>query len=220
MITTELSKKPALTSTLFLVLANIVPLLGAIFFDWHTGEILVLYWAENLVIGLYHIIKMLTAPLGPNPNQNMSDQVVKLITTGFFALHYGFFCVGHGVFVFVLTAFTDEKVSFLTIVLGLFTLFISHGISLLNNYFGKKEYLKTTTGALLFAPYQRIVTMHIVILIGGAITLFLNLPLAALIVLIVLKTSIDLKAHYKEHEKGAGLTVPKEGWKIEANSNK
>ncbi len=48
-------------------------------------------------------------------------------------------------------------------------------------------------------PYQRVVIMHVTLIIGGALRLLLNAPLAALILLILLKIVVDLKAHQKQH---------------------
>ena len=36
-----------------LVAANLLPLAGVVFFGWDAGVILVLYWAENLVVGSF-----------------------------------------------------------------------------------------------------------------------------------------------------------------------
>ena len=63
---------------LALVLANLIPLFGVLYLDWDVGSIVVLYWAENLIIGGYTVLKMLvTGKLGALP----------LIL--FFCRHYG-----------------------------------------------------------------------------------------------------------------------------------
>ena len=51
------------------------------------------------------------------------------------------------------------------------------------------------------APYGRIVVLHLTILFGGGATMILGEPLVALILLIVLKTVIDVRAHIKSHRK-------------------
>ena len=42
-----------------LLLANLIPVFGVLYLDWDVGSIIVLYWAENLVIGFYTILKIL-----------------------------------------------------------------------------------------------------------------------------------------------------------------
>jgi len=34
-----------------LVLVNVIPLFGVVFFGWSLFEVVVLYWVENLIIG-------------------------------------------------------------------------------------------------------------------------------------------------------------------------
>ena len=48
-------RTPAVTS---LVLANLIPLAGTLFFGWSSGVIMVLYWFETAVIGFYSILKL------------------------------------------------------------------------------------------------------------------------------------------------------------------
>lgn len=51
----------ALPSTVLLVAANLVPLVGVLFLGWSLWTILVLYWLENGVIGFFNVLKMAAA---------------------------------------------------------------------------------------------------------------------------------------------------------------
>ncbi len=53
------------SSALALIIANVVPLLGVLFWNWDAFEIVVLYWAENIVIGAINVLKMITC--APQP---------------------------------------------------------------------------------------------------------------------------------------------------------
>ena len=78
-------------SLLALVLVNLLPLLGVLFFNWDVVALVVLYWSENLVLGFYTVLKMLVkSPLGG------------LGKSLFFLIHYGGFCAVHGVFIMAL----------------------------------------------------------------------------------------------------------------------
>ncbi|MHC4434296.1 MAG: DUF6498-containing protein, partial [Planctomycetota bacterium] len=46
------------TSLLALAAANVIPLFGAIFWGWDAGNIVLLYWAENLAVGFYNVLKI------------------------------------------------------------------------------------------------------------------------------------------------------------------
>ena len=43
-----------------LVLVNLLPLVGVLWLDWDVAALMILYWSENLVLGFYTLLKMLT----------------------------------------------------------------------------------------------------------------------------------------------------------------
>ena len=45
-----------------MLLANIPPIIGVLFFDWDPFAVVSLYWAETLIIGFYAILKIISAP--------------------------------------------------------------------------------------------------------------------------------------------------------------
>jgi hypothetical protein len=60
------------------VLANSVPLVGVLFLGWDAFFIVLLYWAENLVIGSYNILKMVLAqPPSPTELKKLADERVE-----------------------------------------------------------------------------------------------------------------------------------------------
>ncbi|HAT03594.1 MAG TPA: hypothetical protein DCS29_02330 [Candidatus Magasanikbacteria bacterium] len=188
-------------SVSFLVASNIVPLIGVLFWDWNVGSILLMYWFENIVIGVYNAVKMAMSPLGKEEPQYVTDTTLKWSLIGFFVLHYGGFCAGHGVFVYLLYKISYGEIGTWPFIVAALSLFASHGISFFQNFIEKKEYTHTTVQQLMFEPYKRIVLIHVVILIGGGATFILGEPLFALIVLILLKIGLDIKMHQKEHKK-------------------
>jgi Family of unknown function (DUF6498) len=48
-------------SAVLLLLANVIPLVGVVFFGWSLLTILVLYWLENGIVGLWNIPKIVMA---------------------------------------------------------------------------------------------------------------------------------------------------------------
>jgi hypothetical protein len=198
--------KPSVWS---LIIANLYPVIGVIFFNWQTYPLLLFFWTENLVIGFYTILKMLVAS-GEN-----AKPAAKLFTVPFFCFHYGIFTLVHGVFVVALFGgiLTDDMVTTGTLTQqvlnyqlfwGVLALLISHGISFFKNYIGNNEYRQAELTKIMFQPYGRVVILHITIIIGGFLSAFLGSPLIALLFLIVLKVSIDIITHLSEHRKYAG----------------
>ena len=48
-------------SVLALIAANVVPLLGVLWFGWEVFPLLLLFWFENLIIGAFNVLKMILA---------------------------------------------------------------------------------------------------------------------------------------------------------------
>jgi hypothetical protein len=84
-------------------------------------------------------------------------------------------------------------------------LFLSHGASFLLNYVGGREYLTTSPARQMAAPYGRVVVLHLTIIFGAMAVAVLGAPIAALVVLVVLKTAFDLRLHLREHLAATAL---------------
>lgn len=207
---------------LALTAANLVPLFGAFFLGWEAFDIVLLYWAENLAVGFYNILKIAFVQVS-RPIEHLG----KLFLIPFFAVHYGGFTAGHGFFILMLFKKGEEPFPagdawpcffvFLQMLLNVIKqaysvmstpmryalagLFLSHGISFVYNYLLKGEFKRTNPQKLMSSPYARIVVMHLAIIIGAFISMALGSPVAVLAVLVVLKTALDIKLHLKEHDK-------------------
>jgi hypothetical protein len=48
-------------SAVVLLVANLIPLVGVLFFGWSLLTILVLYWLENGIVGLWNLPRILLA---------------------------------------------------------------------------------------------------------------------------------------------------------------
>ena len=210
MINARLNRLPDwLTPSAYaLIAANLVPLAGAVLFQWTVFELVLLFWAENVIIGVFNVLRMLIASAG-----DPVSWVMKIFLIPFFVFHYGMFTFVHGVFVFTLFGGTElgsaefsdapgpmlDTVIALGLGIPLLALFLSHAFSFLWNYVGKGEYLNTDLRILMIRPYGRIVVLHVTILIGGFLLMALNSPMAGLVLLVLLKVGFDLRAHRKEH---------------------
>jgi hypothetical protein len=154
--------------------------------------------------------------------------VARLGLAGFFVVHYGIFWVVHGVFVFALPAFAGDfgggaftpgdgipnsgppgvagaagsafgEILWGSVLLAAIALFVSHGASFLFNYVGRGEYRRTSPAAQMAAPYTRVVALHLAILFGAFAVALVGAPVAALVILVLVKTFFDLALHLREH---------------------
>jgi hypothetical protein len=191
-------------SLLSLIVFNLIPLLGVLFLGWNLSSILVLYWSENVVIGLFNVLKMALAQgevkgSRMTVNRRPVQAAHRIFLIGFFAVHFGFFTFGHGIFVF--TLFGKNLPSLSVLLPGILSLFVSHGISFATNFIGKGEYKRVAFPDLFMQPYKRIFIMHLTVILGAGAAAAMEQPVLALVVLIGLKIIVDVNSHINEHKK-------------------
>jgi hypothetical protein len=212
-----------------LVAFNLLPLVGVIFLGWDLLSILVLYWIESGVVGLLNVPKMLLAAAATSEALPLSAGLPAARLIGlvfgqgcmvpFFAVHYGVFWIGHGVFVFALPGIAAATggpgvsggfgtIEPLVVIPGAIALAASHLVSFVTNFLGRQEYRHTTVSAQMMAPYARVFVLHLTIVLGAFLIASLGTPLAALALMVVLKTAIDLALHLRERQKARTKRSP------------
>jgi hypothetical protein len=156
-------------------------------------------------------------------SEPLGGSTAKAALVPFFLLHYGIFWLVHGIFILTLPMFqafgaigpgffggpvfgdvpSDGGAGIMSdpgaIAVVLIGLFFSHGISYRLNYIGRGEYLRTSVVRQMAAPYGRLVILHVTIILGGMAIALTGAPAAAVLVLVLLKTALDLGFHLAEH---------------------
>ena len=209
-------------SVVVLVLANLVPLFGVFVWGWEVFPLLLLFWFENVIIGLFNVVKMLVAWPG-----EPAKWAAKLFLIPFFCFHYGMFTFVHGVFVvgffggafragarFPDAAFFWQQAVELKLIWPVLGLAVSHAVSFAWNYLGHGEYQRASVPALMQQPYGRVVVLHLTILLGGFLMMALQSPTVGLALLVALKIALDLRAHLRERRQfgaDAGPAAVSEG---------
>jgi len=203
-------------SALVLVLANLVPVGGVLFAGWEVFPVMLLFWLENLVVGVITALKILACRSG-----RIGE---KIFTLPFFAVHYGGFCTGHGIFMISMFGPKDDSMrlpgNFLPdpaaivhiiqqqgLWVAVLALVLSHGYSFAANFIGRGDYRTAEVGKVMMAPYGRIVVLHVVILLGGFVVMAMDAPLFALLLLVILKIILDVSAHIREHRRAADAAL-------------
>jgi len=206
-----------------LVAANLAPLAGVVWFGWNAGAVVQLYWMENLVIGVYAVLKYALSEQAP--------AIGKAFAIPFFCMHYGGFCAVHGFFIQVLFNTGGGREAFIrkamdtgswpfdmltgkllaTVVrhvwesapagtaLAVVFLVASHGVSFVRNYLMGGEKAMSPGRQLMTAPYNRVVVLHMAILAGGMGAMLLGDAIPILVALIALKIGIDIWSHSRSH---------------------
>ena len=214
-----------------LLAANAVPLLGVLLLGWSMQGLLLVYWLESGVIGAVNVPKILYAHGAETPETRKrarrlktNDRTVSLPdapervpetptrrpesrrVARFFLFHYGGFWAVHGVFVGVLPLFADGAgavgvAELPTLALGAGAAAVSHGVSYRRNYLADGEWRTASPGGRLYAPYDRVLVMHLTIVLGAFAVSALGTPAGALVVMVLVKTALDVRAHLREHDR-------------------
>lgn len=183
-------------SLLVLLLTNLIPLYGILFFHWNLFELLFLYWSESAVIGAINLVKLfIVEGKGKGSNHEISS-MRKLFFVPFFVFHYGMFMAVHFISLFI---FFYKPFSLQPLLLPFLAIIGSHMVSFFVNFLVRKEYLHVTPDQQMMMPYKRIFVMHLTIIFGGIFVQMIGAPILALVVMVVTKTGIDITAHMKEH---------------------
>lgn len=183
-------RSPVLT----IILVNLIPLAGVLFFGWQIGHVVVLYWLESLMIGFFNLLRILFAQgrVGLVPTKRYG-------TALFFLVHYFGFMVGQG---FFMLAFVLSKEDLLTIhtlnlplVFGGLLLFYS--FNFIADFILSGEFQSKTPDAYFFRPYGRVAVQQVLVLGGGWLIESGMLPREAAftLVLVGMKIIVDLAGY-------------------------
>ncbi len=194
---------------LTIAIYTLLPLAGVLFFGWDWREVIILYWLENVALGVAMVIRMLrtiadpgTDPLIVNGRPINPGPIAVIGMTIFFCFHYGMFTIVHGVFVFSIAAGAfsmggeagPDALSLATIDwLGVFLVFAVGGlIQLAMAAFGPLGPKRGS--ALMMSAYPRIIVLHITIIGGAFLIASLGWPPIAALLLIGMHGAVDAVA--------------------------
>lgn len=142
---------------------NLFLLAGVIAWGWPPGNVFLLFWIENVILGVITVVRIVTAQ-GPDPQSTSPAWATAL----FFTFHYGIFALVHGVFVGVIAFGVGLSVTWWT--LGVPTLLIAlrYVFDLTTVWFLGGQRRSVTSGQAFAWPYPRLFVLHIATILGFA----------------------------------------------------
>lgn len=188
-------------SLIGILLSNLVSIYLAHVQGWDFGNVLWIYWAQSVIIGISNYKRMMSLKEFSTKDFTMNEQPVpeteeaKKQVAAFFALHYGLFHLAY--FAFLCkehSLFAMPYESALLIVLAISLFVGSHSYSFLHNSKLDFKEQKPNIGTLMFYPYLRVLPMHIIIGLGGT-----EFEDVSMLVFMGLKTLADVGMHMIEH---------------------
>ena len=184
--------------------AAVIVAYGVLLLDWSVFVVIALFWFENVVIGVLNVTKMLIS----GARIGTLGLIAALALAAFFTVHYGMFTVVHGVFVASLFGKSELGGS----LNGLFEplgrmlsyllsdrdgWFAAVGITLLQGAAFFRWWTATREQPaplpiLMFAPYGRIVVLHVTVIVSGILVGMLQQPVLGALLLVALKLAFDI----------------------------
>ena len=214
------------------LLVNAVPLIGVLRYEWSAINVLVLYWFENVLIGVCTCIRIavhrrLTRKKGYWRRSNqlgieVNDKPVQASLLGGYAMGFFIFTGAHGVFVGAIALILHEnfpdqtlwQVSFDQIVRGVGLIAVFLGGELLadlstiryRSYAWMQGYAEGRMG--------RVIVLHLTIIFGMFAMAMTESPMGILYVLIGLKTLTDVGGVIGRTAPPPGPDAPPPAWTL------
>lgn len=178
--------------------ANALTLAVALWQGWDPRYLMLVYWAQSVVIGVSNVFRMLALDRFSTENFRVNGRAVeptpatKRQTAAFFAMHYGLF---HALYLAFLVSEGDGPALIdgwfgLCAVLFAANHLYSHRYNVAIDRRGTPN-----IGTLMFTPYLRIVPMHLTLIFGGLFGGF------GLVLFVAMKTLADVAMHLVEHQQ-------------------
>jgi hypothetical protein len=182
------------------IAVDLAPVYAVVAWGWGAAPLVMLYWVENVIAGVMTLPRIIIS----GARFGAVGGFAGLFMSAFFIFHYGLFCAVHGTFLFVFVAATNHAVpgienvpvmdipgmvgAALTIAPHMdlvFGLIVGwQAFVLLYQFILKGDWRQTNPAEEMFAPYSRIVVLHIGIFAGAGALFLLGDPMVGVLALI------------------------------------
>jgi hypothetical protein len=194
------------TSVLGLIASNIVVMVWALIENWNLGFLILVYWAQSVIIGIcwfYTIVTYKNAyrkyTADPFELPDKLDAFSRLGLGLSFLLHFGIFHFGYIAFLIPIVPFLKETYEFPLLAFVIFAaLFFINQLIWSIKFARKSEHKPANIVKLMGFPYARIVPIHLTIILGGWASETRLSPRLALLIFLTLKTVVDVFMHVQQ----------------------
>lgn len=194
---------------LWVVMWNVIPVTGVLFFGWSAFSLLIFYWIENVVIGAFNALK-LAILCGSHGKKGL---LAGAFLVPFFGVHYGLFCYVHGVFLLAMLLFGGmtppdvaggfEPFNLLPTIwaqveadedlwLSVVALVGTQALAFLFLWLLPGKWRDMHPMIQMFEPYGRIIVMHLTIFIATIPVMLIGEFAFAVLALALLKCGLEL----------------------------
>jgi hypothetical protein len=180
---------------------DLAPVLAVLFLGWNAAAVVMLYWIENLIIGVLILPRIFLS----GSRLGLSGSIGGALGAGFFALHYSLFCALHGTLLLALLSVAfrapggEQGVAGLTDALtyafavgpqmiwfiGLVAVW--RAWAMVWRYIRFREWRESELVGEMFAPYPPILILHSALLFGVLVIAIAGAPAWSALVLVGLR---------------------------------
>jgi len=182
---------------------NLIPIVGILFWGWSAFALILLYWLENVIIGVRNVASMWASAIVAGGLMLPAAAFFSV----FFIFHYGLFCLVHGMFVISMfgdagAVMGESMFDLVGAVRGLFATNMNLAIGFASIvlwqivqfilFLVRGDVGRTNPLELMGAPYPRIIVLHVAIIFGGFLLMALDVPAGGYVVLALAKMAYDI----------------------------
>ena len=172
---------------LFIIVFNLIPVLGVASFEWQPFEAFWFFWVETLIMAIFNTIRIVYSQGQLPENVNTNKPLVYQLGAGikYLAIRIAIFLF-YAIFIITFIGFVanvnKDKVAVLTTLLfqnnlfnaGLLISIVSQGYYLLTGFFGNGAYYTSNPGSFAAIFDGRQIVIHVAIVLGALSAIFLE----------------------------------------------
>jgi Family of unknown function (DUF6498) len=181
---------------------DLFPIYGVVAFGWNAVPLVMLYWMENIIAGVFTIPRIFIS----SASFGGLGFLLGAFLCVFFVFHYGLFCAVHGTFLMVFIAMGEGDIqnsmsdvmdvpsmfrfgmtSAPHVEYFVYAIIAFQALVLVWEFLIKGEWKNTTPMAEMFAPYGRIIILHFAIFAGAGALFLLGQPVIGVLGLILFR---------------------------------
>ncbi len=198
---------------------DLLPVYAVIAWGWNAVPLVMLYWMENVIVGVMTIPRLLVS----GANFGVGGVIGGVFMSAFFVVHYGMFCFVHGTFLVAFASFNNPQAMgsiAMGDILGIFLFGMNSGLHVdwliyaivvfqvlvfFLEFIWKGEWKRSNPGDEMNAPYGRIVLLHFGIFVGAGALFLLGQPMAGVLALILFRAAWGIMSNSKRFGAEVGL---------------
>lgn len=178
----------------FLIIGNLIAFYGVLFAGWNLADMLMVYWFEFIVVGVFTILKM--SKEDSIELSTMSADGMKMLSMAIFATIYAAGVFGY---YYLITVTLELKPSLQNTTLLLGMIMLTHGFSYFFDFLKKRKYEDTTVQQELNQLLCGRLLVIQMIVIGGSVLLKDNqFGQIGLVIFLIGKSVVDVVAYISE----------------------